>query len=75
MGSTFHHDRTITAEAITTIKMHPNSINHWLLHSLLIVIVELEIFLEHFNVNALCYMCTLFSEALLGLLNPINKDV
>ena len=34
----------ITAEAITTIQTRQNSINHRVLHSLLIVIVELELF-------------------------------
>ena len=35
---------TITAEAITTIQTPKNSINHRVVHSLLIVIVELELF-------------------------------
>jgi len=34
----------ITAEAITIIQTQKNSINHWVLHSLLIVIIELELF-------------------------------
>ena len=32
------------AEAIATVQTRKNSINHWVLYSLLIVIVELELF-------------------------------
>ena len=47
---------TITAVAITTIQTWKNDINHWVLHSLLIVIVELELFLS--DSQALrCYKC------------------
>ena len=35
---------TITAEAITMIQTRKTSINHWVLHSLLIVILALELF-------------------------------
>ena len=38
------HDSTITTEAITTIKTQTSNTNHWVLHSLLIVIIELELF-------------------------------
>ena len=37
-----HHDSTITAEIITTVQTRKNV--HWVLYSLLIVIVELELF-------------------------------
>ena len=39
-----HHDSTITAEAILTIQTQKNSINHWVLYPILIVILELELF-------------------------------
>ena len=39
-----HHDSTITAEAILTIQTRKNSINHWVLYPVLIVILELEQF-------------------------------
>ena len=35
----------IMAEAITIIQTRKNSINHWVLHSVLIVILALELFL------------------------------
>ena len=35
---------TITDEAITTIQTRKNDINHWVLHSLLIVILAFELF-------------------------------
>ena len=38
------YDSSIMAAAITTIQMQTNSINHWVLHTLLIVIVKLELF-------------------------------
>ena len=45
------------AEGNTTIQTRKNSINHWVLYSLLIVIVELELFcidfLKHSDVNHL----------------------
>ena len=42
---------TIMAEAITVIQMQKkkNGINHWVLHSLLIVIIALELFLVVWN--------------------------
>ena len=42
--SFLHHDSTIMPEAIATIQMQTSNINHWVLHSLLIVIVEFKIF-------------------------------
>ena len=42
--SFLRHNSTKTAEAITTIKTQANNINDWVFHSLLIVIVELELF-------------------------------
>ena len=41
---TVSQDSMITAEAITTIQTRKNAINHWILHSLLIVILALELF-------------------------------
>ena len=38
-----HHDSTITAEAILIIQMLKNSINHWVLYPILIVILELKL--------------------------------
>ena len=46
--SSLHHDSTTTGEAIT-IQKRKNSINHWVLYSLLIVIVELELFCSDFQ--------------------------
>ena len=38
------HTSTITVEAITMIQMRKNGINHWVLYSLLIVVIALEPF-------------------------------
>ena len=46
---------TITVEAITTIQTRNNNINRWVMHSLLIIIVELELFFKHSDANAQCY--------------------
>ena len=61
LSSSFFHSVTVsqastmTAEAITTIQMPKSSINHRVVHSLLIVIVELELFFS--NSQALqCWM-------------------
>ena len=43
LSSFFHHDSTITAEAITTIQMQKNSINHWVLYSPLIALKKKEL--------------------------------
>ena len=57
--SSFHHDSTTTAEGITTNQTRKNSINHWVLYSLLIVIVELELFCS--DSQALrCYCLVLY---------------
>ena len=40
----FHHNSMIMGEAFTTIQMQTNSIHYWVLHTLLIVIVELKLF-------------------------------
>ena len=39
-----HCDSTTTAQAMTTIQTRKNSINHWVLYPILIVILELELF-------------------------------
>jgi len=36
--------KKVTAEAITTIETRKTSMNHWVLYSLLIIIIELELF-------------------------------
>ena len=41
---TYGTSSTIMAEAITTIQTQTNSINHWVLYPILIVILELELF-------------------------------
>ena len=46
-----HHDSTITAKAILIIQMRKNSINHWVLYPVLIVILELQLFFKHSDVN------------------------
>ena len=40
----FFSDNTITAEAILTIQTRKNSIYHWVLYPVLIVILQLELF-------------------------------
>ena len=39
-----HHDSTITAEAILIIQTRKNSINHWILYPVLIVILKFKLF-------------------------------
>ena len=47
--SFLHHDSMITAEAIAMIQTQTCNINHWVLHSLLIVIVQLKLFFSDFQ--------------------------
>ena len=53
--SFLQHNSTTMAEGITTIQTRKKSTNHWVLYSLLIVIVELELFCSDSQALQCCY--------------------